>query len=207
MPSEYQQEQSRTRIMIRRLLAAMGPGETARLGAGLKDYLRFRDTVDRFLQRHFGAVCTRRCYQSRLSACCSREGIITFFADMVIDALVGGDAHSASLLEVLDGEGMPGKCIYLGDSGCRWRVKPIVCQMFLCERAERAVFDRRPDLESRWRELERERKGFTWPDRPVLFDDLERVFMEMGCSSPLMYLHLSPGLLRVKGRAGRRPPA
>ena len=49
--------------------------------------------------------------------------------------------------------------------------------------------------------LAQERKRFTWPDRPVLFDDLEQYFMDAGCTSPHMYLHNSPGLLRVKQMA------
>jgi len=50
--------------------------------------------------------------------------------------------------------------------------------------------------------LEAKRKRFTWPDQPVLFDDLESYFMKSGYRSPLMYLHNSPGLLRVKQKAG-----
>ncbi|CAB1071247.1 hypothetical protein D1AOALGA4SA_1164 [Olavius algarvensis Delta 1 endosymbiont] len=50
--------------------------------------------------------------------------------------------------------------------------------------------------------LEAERQHFTWPDRPVLFDDLESYFLKTGCRSPLMYLHNSPGLLRIKQKAG-----
>ena len=70
--------------------------------------------------------------------------------------------------------------------------------MFLCDRAKDTVFGSRPELKDRWDALARERKRFTWPDRPVLFDDLERTFMDAGCTSSLMYLHNSPGLLRVK---------
>jgi hypothetical protein len=46
--------------------------------------------------------------------------------------------------------------------------------------------------------LKQREKHFRWPDRPVLFDDLEKYFMAAGYSSPLMYLNNSPGLLRVK---------
>jgi hypothetical protein len=45
-------------------------------------------------------------------------------------------------------------------------------------------------------------KSFRWPDRPVLFDQLEQVFMAVGCRSPLMYINTSPGLLRIKQKAG-----
>jgi len=57
---------------------------------------------------------------------------------------------------------------------------------------------RREDLEHRWQKLQRQEKSFTKPDRPVLFDDLERFFIERGYESPLMFFHHSPGLLRLK---------
>jgi hypothetical protein len=74
--------------------------------------------------------------------------------------------------------------------------------MFLCDPAKARVFGNRPDLQTEWADFEWQRKGFTWPDRPVLFDMLEAYFISAGCSSSLMYLHQSPGLLRVKQRAG-----
>lgn len=92
--------------------------------------------------------------------------------------------------------------MYLGAAGCRWRIKPIVCQMFLCGPSKAKVFRQHPEAESEWLELEQLRKKFTWPDRPVLFDILEKYFIAMGCASPLMYMHQSPGLLRVKQKAG-----
>jgi hypothetical protein len=50
--------------------------------------------------------------------------------------------------------------------------------------------------------LRRQEKKYKWPDRPVLFDHLEKVFLDMGYRSSLMHLNLSPGLLRVKRAAG-----
>ena len=55
-------------------------------------------------------------------------------------------------------------------------------------------------LNKEWELLEQRRKQFTWPDQPVLFDELEEHFLEAGHKSPLMYLHNSPGLLLVKNR-------
>jgi hypothetical protein len=43
-------------------------------------------------------------------------------------------------------------------------------------------------------------KQFTWPAKPILFDELEELFLQSGLQSPLMYCHLSPGLLRVKAQ-------
>ena len=76
--------------------------------------------------------------------------------------------------------------------------------MFLCEQAQKEVFGLKSWADKLWQELKRREKLYRWPDRPVLFDDLERYFMARGYSSPLMYLHNSPGLLRVKKMARER---
>jgi hypothetical protein len=47
-------------------------------------------------------------------------------------------------------------------------------------------------------------RQFTWPDKPILFDDLEELFVLAGLKSSLMYCHLSPGLLRVKAQSRRK---
>ncbi|MCU0559485.1 MAG: hypothetical protein MUD16_04755 [Desulfobacterales bacterium] len=202
MNSSYQSEQLQALCLVHTHLAAIPRSERDRLQAQIADYMAFRRRVDDFLEAAFGAVCSATCYRSRLSACCSREGIVTFFADMVINLLHSEQRDSDRLFKALQTENTGFKCVYLGPAGCLWRVKPIVCQMFLCDPAKAKVFGSRPDLETQWADFERERKRFTWPDRPVLFDRLEAYFISIGCSSPLMYLHQSPGLLRVKRRAG-----
>lgn len=73
--------------------------------------------------------------------------------------------------------------------------------MYLCDRSKEEVFAKNSQLADQWELLEQKRKRFTWPDRPVLFDDLETFFLDAGCRSPLMYMHNSPGLLRVKRQA------
>ena len=196
--SEYNREQLESLAAVRRHLAALDPAEIRALAAGLQDYLAFRASVDAFQAEHFGAVCTAACYQSRLSACCTREGIITFFADVVVNALQSAAAELDRLAHALQRPNVGLKCVYLGPDGCLWRVKPIVCQMFLCDQAQNRVFAARPDLKQDWEAFGERKKRFTWPDRPVLFDDLEAFFMHRGCRTALMYLHNSPGLLRVK---------
>jgi hypothetical protein len=196
--SEYNQEQYESLSMVRRHLATLGAQKIQNLKAALRDYLEFRRNVDALLNEHFAEICSQNCYRSRLSACCSREGIITFFADVVINALNASAAEIETMLKVLQQSNAGYKCVYLGEQGCMWRVKPIVCEMFLCERAQQGVFQEKPTLQGQWDELNRRKKRFTWPDRPVLFDDLEKYFMDAGYTSPLMYLHNSPGLLRVK---------
>ncbi|OEU63417.1 MAG: hypothetical protein BBJ57_06655 [Desulfobacterales bacterium PC51MH44] len=199
--NSYQKEQAETLSMVRRHLASISAPERRGLESQVSEYLVFRDEVDAFLSKHFSNICTQKCYQSKVSACCSREGIITFFGDMVINALVSPDAEIKTLMTVLQKPNTGFKCIYLGNYGCVWRVKPIVCEMFLCKQAKKEVFKQKPWAEEVWKELKRRKKLYTWPDRPVLFDALERYFMDAGYSSPLMYLHNSPGLLSIKRKA------
>ncbi|MFZ0133654.1 MAG: hypothetical protein WAK95_14030 [Desulfobacterales bacterium] len=199
--NSYNREQYEALEMVRRHLARCSATEKSALAAGLDDYLRFRRSVEDFLQAHFAATCTQACYRNRLSACCNREGIVTFFADVVINVMMSTPLETDRLAQALARGENQMKCVYLGPSGCLWRVTPIVCAMFLCDRAEKAVFDGRPDLRRRWDEFCEQKKRFTWPDRPVLFDDLEAIFIAAGHTSPLMYLHNSPGLIRVKQRA------
>ena len=196
--SDYNREQLQTLQAVRKHLAILPEAQLRALQDKISDYLAFRAEVDAFLQQHFSGICSSTCYTSRLSACCSREGIITFFADVVINALQSTNEELDRLEQFLQGAQDKDKCVYLSSDGCRWKVRPIVCAMFLCDRAEETVFEDRPSLRKQWQELCRRKKRFTWPDRPVLFDDLEAFFIDCGCTSPLMYLHNSPGLLRVK---------
>ena len=197
----YQKEQAETLNMVCRHLGTISDKDRLALLSQISDYLLFRDEVDAFLRKHFEITCTQNCYQSRVSACCSREGIITFFGDVVINVLVSGETEIKGLATVLQRPNTGFKCIYLGGQGCMWRIKPMVCEMFLCEQAKKEVFGLKPCADKLWQDLKRREKLYRWPDQPVLFDDLERYFMARGYSSPLMYLHNSPGLLRVKTRA------
>jgi len=198
MMNSYQKEQAETLTLVRRHLAGISAAERQALNRQIADYLLFRDEVDAFLNDNFSKLCTQKCYQSEVSACCSRDGIITFFGDVVINTLVSSADEIEVLTAAIQKPDNSLKCIYLGNQGCLWRVKPIVCEMFLCKPATEEVFAQQPAAEKDWQGLQKRRKRFTWPDRPVLFDDLERCFMDAGYTSSLMYLHNSPGLLRVK---------
>ncbi len=200
--NSYQQEQIDALTMVDRYLNGITACERRDLEVSVAPYSDFRHEVDHYLNRHFSEICTQTCYRSRLSACCSREGIITFFADVVVNQLVSPRTELDKLLKVLNKPNETFKCVYLSEEGCMWRLKPIVCQMYLCDRATEQVFSKNPRIGNEWDRLEQKRKRFTWPDRPVLFDDLEAHFLKVGCRSPLMYLHSSPGLLRVKQKAG-----
>ena len=200
--NSYHKEQIDALTIIRHHLDGLSASERTRLADTTADYLDFRHEVDSFLNAHFSEICSLTCYSSKLSACCSREGIITFFGDVVVNQLVSARSEIDQLLSVLSKPNQGFKCVYLSENGCMWRIKPIVCQMYLCDRAKDHVFGKPSQLGKEWDLLEQKRKRFTWPDRPVLFDDLEAYFLSAGYKSPLMYLHNSPGLLRVKQKAG-----
>jgi len=205
----YDQEQLEALVGVRAFLADLPPAAKQVLSKRIRNYLKFRQDVDAFLARYFSRVCTQKCYESRYSACCSREGITTFFADVAINGLVSSQVELDTLSAALQGHDPASfKCVYLGKHGCLWRVKPIVCAMFLCQPARDAVFDRHPEANPLWEKLKRREKRYTWPTRPVLFEYLETYFMKRGHTSSLMYFHNSPGLLRIKaqrqGRLGAR---
>jgi hypothetical protein len=128
---------------------------------------------------------------------------MTFFADHVANAVLGGPEALGAIIGTLSSPAATSmKCIYLGPEGCLWKIRPIICQMFLCEPAVQAIALGGNDAMTQWRDLEAAAKGFRWPDRPVLFDAVEAEFIALGVDSPLMHLHKSPGLLRLKRRCG-----
>jgi hypothetical protein len=204
--STYQQEQLEALEMVRSHLHSMPASDRRLLADMTVDYRVYRQEVNVFLKSYLADVCTQKCYQSRLSACCSKEGIITFFADMVINTLVSSSEQIRALIQALQMPNRGYKCIYLGPDGCRWQLKPIVCELFICEPAQKQVFDPAPAIRKEWEALTLKKKQFTWPDKPVIFDSIETLFIKAGYSSPLMYMHNSPGLLRVKQRAGLKQP-
>lgn len=202
MTSDYQREQIETLIMVRRHLATLPDTEIRKLHALIQDYLLFRKDTRNFLASYFDGICNRKCYQTGLSACCSKEGIITHFSDIVINCLQSEISETKKLLKILEKPNQGTKCVYLGPHGCLWQLKPIVCEMFLCESAQRQVFADHPETKTLLEKMHQRKKTFTWPDQPVLFDRLETYFLDAGLVSPLMYLHNSPGLLNVKKAAG-----
>ncbi len=200
--NDYQQEQLNALQTARDGLARIDRSDLNALKSSIGDYLRFRQSVDRFLTHHFKSICTRRCYQSQTSACCSKDGIITFFADTVVNALCASPGQLDRMETVLRQANRGHRCIYLAADGCIWTVRPVVCAMFLCDRAMDAAFTADPRARGVWEDLRRQEKSYKWPDRPVVFDHIEQVFMAMGYRSSLMHLNLSPGLLRIKQQAG-----
>jgi len=196
--NSYQKEQLEALLMIRKQLKRFSASEVEDLKTVMAEYLSFRSRIAGFLEHHFKDICTEKCYKSRLSACCFKDGIIAFFADAVINALVSNTRELDCLENAIRRPDYNHKCIFLSENGCLWRIKPIVCEMFLCDEAERTCFGVDHNASKQWNEFKELKKNYTWPDKPVLFEYLEMVFKQKGCKSPLMYIHHSPGLLRIK---------
>jgi hypothetical protein len=201
--SEYNRDQLEALLMVRHYLEGLPASETRRLRATVAPYLEFRSEVSQFQKESLSEICTQACFATRHSACCNRDGIATFFADVVINALLSSGEDLDVLRTTLENDPGGFKCVYLGKKGCLWRVKPIVCEMFLCDRAKETVLGKDKNPSDRWESFLRDEKQFTWPDKPVLFDDLEELFLQAGLKSSLMYCHLSPGLRRVKAHCRR----
>jgi hypothetical protein len=197
----YQKEQLDAFVLVVDFLETLADIDKSQLKTKVHDYLAFRNQVDDFLGRHFSRVCTAKCFRSHLSACCSKDGIITFFADVVINVLFSTRTELDLLLKAIQTEQPSVKCIYLGEKGCFWRIKPIICEMFLCDSAKKIIFETDASAKIEWTRLKAAAKRFRWPDQPVLFDWIEDLFIAKGYSSPLMYLHNSPGLLHIKQKA------
>ena len=202
--SDYNQQQKDAILMVRRHLSALPLSELHHLKQRIQSYLRFREDVASFQQQHLADICSEKCFTSQTSACCGREGIATFFADVVINVLLSTDKDADKLLDALDLDTGGFNCVYLNETGCLWRCKPIVCEMFLCDHVKNSVLAAEKSLQSQWEKLRRQERLYTWPTRPVLFDELEDFFIQAGFDSPLMYLHKSPGLLRLKAKSTRK---
>jgi hypothetical protein len=198
--SEYNRDQIEAFSIVRRYFRDITKSEMSQIKRLLRPYLQFRSDLSDFQDRYLSEICTQKCFANRNSACCNREGIATFFADVVINTLLSSEEERADIITALAQDRGGFKCVYLADKGCLWRVKPIVCEMFLCKHAKDSVFANRSDLLNQWERLRRRERRYTWPTRPVLFDRIEKIFIRKGFDSPLMYFHHGPGLLRIKAR-------
>lgn len=199
---EYRDEQLLNQEIVQEFFTRSGDAEKSLIRALCGAYLHFREEVAQFQSHYFQSCCNAACFQHQRSACCNKDGIITFFADLVVNAVVSDPSEMDALTTCLRVSRNDMKCIYLGPQGCRWRIKPIVCEMFICDRAQQEVLDASPQASAIWNEMKEKELSFRWPDRAVLFDEIESRFMAAGVRSSLMYLHNSPGLIRVKKKAG-----
>ncbi len=199
--SPYNLDQWKSFKAIVEAMAVMDERERLGLQEMCRPYLCFREELDLFHKGHVEAHCTGACYEKGVSACCGFESIFTFFADQVVNVLFSSPEELAFLLATLRKPNTTRRCVYLGPAGCLWKVRPISCAMFFCDDVKQNFLQADPVLEREWKEKQREEKAFTWPDRQVLFDDLEKCFLARSVDSPFMYFHKSPGLLRVKAQA------
>ena len=197
----YQKEQA---YAYQKAIAAMRQlpeGDKKALHIDMQPYLAFRKELNAFLDKHFGAHCSQSCFENARSACCSKDGIIAFWADVVINVCHSTPSELEALFQALRNPLYPAKCVYLGSLGCLWRIRPLVCAMFLCDRVQETVFGNLPSARAQWEAFRNRARSFRWPDQPVLFDKIELLCMAQGFRSPLMYINTSPGLLRIKQRA------
>jgi len=201
--NDYQSEQWDALTQVRKALDGLTPVALQEVRLAIEPYLAFRSRVDRFLTDHFSDQCTQSCYENRRSACCSKDGILMFWADVAVNAVCSQPVQLEDVATAIHNPHYPDKCIFLGAQGCRFQVRPLVCAMFLCEQVTAQVFSGAEESRlTQWQDFQQEAKQFRWPDRPVLFDWLETRFMALGCHSSLMHINTSPGLLRIKRRAG-----
>jgi hypothetical protein len=155
--NDYQKEQAESLTIVRNYLSFLNSNQKEALFELTSEYLLFRKEVESFLLQYFSNVCNLKCYQNRLSACCGREGIITFFADMVINALVCTEQELDRINTAVSMNNKTGiNCLYLGDKGCLWKVKPIICEMFLCDSATKEVFEEFPEAALKWKQFKQQ---------------------------------------------------
>ncbi len=196
--SEYNRDQLTALIQTRDFFRDQTPPGKEEMRKMIQPYLDFRAEVAEFQNKYLSDICTIKCFQDMQSACCNKEGIATFFADFIINILYSEETDLDMMEEQLLRGAAGNKCVYLMNKGCLWRHKPIVCEMFLCDHAKKSLGEKGASYMSKWDQLRKEEKKYTWPDKPVLFDELEEMFIAEGIENPLMYFHKSPGLMRIK---------
>ncbi|MBU0994290.1 MAG: hypothetical protein KJ737_17505 [Proteobacteria bacterium] len=202
MMTDYNTEQLETLDMIVNVLPRMPEKEIIELKDSASDYLQFRQDMASFSDTYLAPLCKKKCHDTGLSACCTKDGIITYFTDMVLNVLFSDEKKISILKNTLSRSNTHTTCVYLSEKGCLWTIKPIVCEMFFCDWLieESSVTDA-----SFARQIEAFRirqKLYTWPDKPVFFNTVETLFLEKGIESSLMYFHFSPGLKQIKKKAG-----
>ena len=200
--NDYQSEQLDALSQVLGALEKFTKCERDQLLVDIAPYVAFRREVDQFTERHFSPLCNSACFQRKRSACCSKDGIVTFWADVVVNACCASTMQIAQLKQAIQAPFFSDKCIYLTPGGCLWTIRPLVCAFFLCDAVQNEVLGACREISEQWSAYKNAAAAFRWPDKPVLFDRLEAVFMAAGCDSSLMYLSKSPGLLMVKKRAG-----
>ena len=206
MPLQYISDYNRDQLVsfqaILDIMEKLSREEMEELKIMIRPYLVFRQRLDDYHARYFSGYCRKACFDTGLSACCGFESIITFFADQVITVLSSRPEDLEVLIEKLSWPNDTGKCVYTGPKGCVWKLRPVSCAMFFCHEAKVSVFKSYPEAESLWGMFLEQERDFTWPTKLVVFDQIEKFFLRYGVSSPHLYFHRSPGLLKLKAESG-----
>lgn len=202
LKEEYNLEQFDAYMTVKAFFDKASGDEVACLRQMISSYLDFRAETSEFLTRSCAEVCGDICFKTGLSDCCMHEGIITFFADWIVNWLVSSKEETDVLLNALYEPFRDDKCVYLGPLGCLWKIKPLNCETFVCKQARADIFLKNPEAEQVYEEMLKKKKTFSFPDRPVLFDAIEKFFMDRGVDSETMYFHKGAGLLLIKQKAG-----
>lgn len=200
--SEYNRDQGITFKAVNEALQRIGSTGVEKLKESVGPYLAFRRELEEFQAGFMEAFCRKSCFETGISGCCGFESIITFFADHAISFLLSEPREKELILGALEQPNRTKKCVYLARSGCIWKIRPIACAMFLCGKLKSGYIECDHKAKSVWTQFQDREKEFTWPTKPVLFDDLETYFMGLGVRSPHMHFHQSPGLIRLKARSG-----
>lgn len=202
LKEEYNLEQFDAYMTVKAFFDKASDDEVACLRQMVSSYLDFRAEASEFLTISCAEVCGDICFKTGLSDCCMHEGIITFFADWIVNWLVSSKEETDVLLKALYEPFRDDKCVYLGPLGCLWKIKPLNCETFVCKQARADIFMKNPEAEQVYEEMLKKKKTFSFPDRPVLFDAIEKFFMDRGVDSETMYFHKGAGLLLIKQKAG-----
>jgi len=121
--SEYNRDQLEALLMVQHYLEGLPASAIEKLRASIEPYLQFRAEVSKFQGEFLSEACTQACFTTRQSACCNRDGIATFFADVVINALSSSEDDLNHIKTALENDSGGFKCVYLGEKGCLWRLK------------------------------------------------------------------------------------
>ena len=83
----------------------------------------------------------QKCYLDGTSACCAREGIMAFFADVVVNTLPSTVEKIHALEQNLRDSREGSRCVHLSEVGCMWHLIPLVREMFLFDHAVAAKLE------------------------------------------------------------------
>ncbi len=84
---EYNKEQLETLYIVRQYLSKQSQNKIETYKKDIESYSLFRKKISDFSSKNFSSLCREKCFDNGLSACCTKEGIITYFADVFVNAI------------------------------------------------------------------------------------------------------------------------